>query len=355
MYFRQILVVKETRENEKRVALTPRIVAQLTQKGYRVLVERNAGLSSGFTNAEYVGAGAELFTLGADGFPANTFIVRVLRPSKERELIEKSLFHDNTAMLGFLFPFVADNHIATWQSLGLTTFSFDLFKSLSIDDPKNAQAAMSRIAGRLALHSALKYYRGEKPITLIVIGSGSAGLSAAFEGLKCGITVKVFGRKEALQHELEAAGIGYFILPETPIEQVNFIRAHLVEANLIITAARTPGKKAPLFIDEHSLKVLSFNTVVVDLAVSNGGNVFGSKHDQTIVLENGVLLHNVSGYPKTEPRVSSEVYAQCVFHLLMEMMSPMGALSFENKLVQEIWVTHNGQLHESLYDEFAAL
>jgi H+-translocating NAD(P) transhydrogenase subunit alpha len=135
MYFKQILVIKETHENEKRVALTPKIVAKLTQKGYRVLVEEGAGLNSGFTDDEYVKVGAELFILSESGFPANTFIVRVLRPSKERETVETSLYNNDTAMLGFLFPFVADNHIDTWQALGLTTLSFDLFKSLSIRGP----------------------------------------------------------------------------------------------------------------------------------------------------------------------------------------------------------------------------
>ncbi|WP_131783861.1 hypothetical protein [Legionella gresilensis] len=74
-----------------------------------MLVEEDAGLNAGFTNAEYIQAGAELFFLSESGFPANTFIVRVLRPSKERELIEKSLYHTNTAMLGF----VSNIHIAS--------------------------------------------------------------------------------------------------------------------------------------------------------------------------------------------------------------------------------------------------
>ncbi|MFI4955530.1 MAG: hypothetical protein ACHP9Y_06410, partial [Gammaproteobacteria bacterium] len=77
MHFDQILVVKETRENEKRVALTPPGVALLTQQGYRVLIEEDAGVQSGFSNSEYAAAGAEIFILGAPGIPANTFIVRV--------------------------------------------------------------------------------------------------------------------------------------------------------------------------------------------------------------------------------------------------------------------------------------
>jgi alanine dehydrogenase len=144
MRFDQIVVVKETLHNEKRVALTPKVVAQLTDKGYRVWIEE---------------------------------------------------------MLGFLFPFVADNHIATWQQLGLTTLSFDLFKSISINDQKNAQAAMSRIAGRLAFHDAVKLYQGEKPLNLVVIGAGAAGISAAKEAKNHKIPVQLLGRKESLREE----------------------------------------------------------------------------------------------------------------------------------------------------------
>lgn len=351
MHFQQVLVVKETRENEGRVALTPRAVAVLARQGYRVLIEADAGMNAGFTNTQYVDAGAEIFALKSSGFPPNTFIVRVLRPSKERELMENTLFHKNTGMLGFLFPFVADNHIALWQERGLTTLSFDLFKTISIHDSKNAQAAMSRIAGRLAFHDALKHYQGNKPTRLTVIGAGAAGISAALEALKYDVPVQLFGRKESQRTELEAAGITYYLLPETE-NQLNFIKPYLAEETLVITAARTPGKKAPLLINEESLRLLPPNAVVVDLAISNGGNVTGSQYDQVICLENGVLLINVSGYPKAEPKASSEVYAQCVVSLLTEMMSPEGDISFENELVQELWVTHEGQRHDSLYDEF---
>ena len=171
--FKQILVVKETLQDEKRVALTPAAVECLVSKGYRVFIEKGAGLNSGFHDSEYIKSGGKIFSLTSSGFPSDTFIVRVLRPSKERELLENELFHDNTAKLGFLFPFVADNHIQTWRELGITTLSFDLLKA-TINDPKNAQAAMSRIAGRLAFQHALRTYKGDKPIKLTVIGPGAA-------------------------------------------------------------------------------------------------------------------------------------------------------------------------------------
>lgn len=149
-----------------------------------------------------------------------------------------------------------------------------------------------------------------------------------------------------------ASGITYHVLPSAEDEQVNFIKPHLREATIMITAARTPGKKAPLLLDEDSLRFLPHDSVVVDLAASNGGNVAGTMCEQTITAERGIFIRSVSGYPKAEPRTSSEAYAQCVFSLLTEIMSPKGDIIFENELVQEIWVTHKGQRHDSLYEKF---
>ncbi len=349
--YKQILVVKETLQDEKRVALTPGAVSFLVKKGYKVLIENDAGLKSGFDNNQYIQCGGEIFSLTASGFPSDTFVVRVLRPSKERELLENKLFHDNTLMLGFLFPFVADNHIESWQKLGLTTLSFDLLK-IPIDDPKNAQAAMSRIAGRLALQHALKTYQGDKPIKITVIGPGAAGLSAAFEAAKHKIPVQMFGRNERHRLQLEPLGIKYYLLPSDTNDQIVFIRQYLAEQTILIAAARSSGKKAPLLIDEQSLSLLPRNAVIVDLAISNGGNVAGSKHDSTIRLEDGKSLINVCGYPKLEPTASSESYSNCVVNLIAEILSPEGKLFFNNHFVQQMCVTYNSQLNTALYHDY---
>jgi NAD/NADP transhydrogenase alpha subunit len=349
MHFDHILVIKETRQHEKRVALTPKAVALLVTKGYRVLVEENAGVNAGFENADYIQAGAQVISFTETGFPANSFIVRVLW-NKAQASQENKHFHENTAMLGFLFPFMDLPHITAWQQLGLTTLTFDLFESLSVDDPKNAQAAMSRIAGRLSFCDALKHYQGDKPICVSIIGTGAAGISAAFEANQQGFPVQVFGRTENHRAIFAEAGIAYHVLPsENPIE---FIQTHLKESTIVITAARTAGKKAPLLLNETSLRLLPPKAVVVDLAVSNGGNVVGSQHDCIKTMDNGVLVINVSGYPKAEPQTSSEAYAQCVVSVLTEILSSQGDMLFEHPVVQEIWVTHNRQRREALYEKF---
>ena len=341
-------MVKETRD-ESRVALTPQTISLLSSRQYRVLVEAEAGLKAGFSDSDYIKAGAEIFCLSAEGFPPDTLILRVKLPSKAREHLENKLFKKNTSIIGFLDPLdpvEADDHVAAWQALGITTFSVDLFKSLSINDPKNMQAAMSRIAGRLAFQDGLKYYSSENPVKLTVIGTGPAAFSAIFEARKASIPVQVFGRQERYRTELEAAGIIYHILPE-PTSRVKFIRNYLREETIVITAVRTPGVRAPLLIDEESLSVLPKGAVIIDLTVNEGGSVVGGKSDQ-VVVSNGVSIVHVSGYPKAEPKLASEAYAECMINLLVEVLSPRGEILFDHSLLRECWVTHDGKYNSSL-------
>lgn len=341
MPIKQILVVKETREGETRVALTPEALSSLSSREYRVLVERGAGLKAGFSDDDYIKAGAEIFSLSEEGFPADTLILRVKRPDKAREHLEK--FHQNTFIMGFLDPFDTDDHIAGWQASGITTFSMDVFKSLSINDPKNMQAAMSRLAGRLAFQDGLKHYKAEKPVKLTVIGTGPAAFSAVSEARKAEIPVQVFGRQERYRAEFEAAGALYHVLPE-PKDQ---IRQYLKEETIVIIAARMPGAKAALLIDEESLRALPKGAVIVDLTVNEGGSVVGAKSDQ-VIISNGVSIVHVSGYPKAEPRAASEAYAKCLINLLAEVLTPQGEILFEHELLRECWVTHEGKLNVSL-------
>ncbi len=350
MIIKQVLVVKETREGESRVALTPETISLLSSRQYRVLVETDAGLKAGFTDSDYIKAGAEIFFLSSEGFPADTLMLRVKLPDKIREDLENKLFRENTSMMGFLDPldpFEADDHITAWQTSRVTTFSVDLFKSLSVNDPKNMQAAMSRIAGRLAFQDGLKRCNSESPVKLTVIGTGPAAFSAAFEAKKVGVPVQLFGRQERYRAELERAGILYRILPE-PISQVEFIRRYLREETIVITAARTPGVKAPLLIDEESLNVLPKGAVIIDLTVNEGGSVVGGKSDQ-VVVSNDVSIVHVSGYPKAEPKIASEAYAQCLIHLLAEVLSPQGEICFKHELLKECWVTHDGHRNPALF------
>lgn len=344
---KQILVVQETREDDGRVALTPGAISQMPfPRRYRILVESEAGLKAGFTDSDYVKAGAKIFSLSSEGFPSGTLILRVKRPDGSRGRLENRLFRQNTFMIGFLDPLDAGSHVGEWQACGITTFSVDILKSLATDDPKNMQAAMSRIAGRLALQDGIRRYEGRKPIKLTVIGTGPAALSASLEAKKHGVPVQIFGRKDIYRPLFEETGAKYYVFPDS-LTQTEFLRPYLKEETIVIAAPRVAGVKPPLLIDEESLNVLPKGAIVIDLTVNEGGCIARAESDQ-VVISNGITILHVSGYPKMEPKNSSEAYAKCMIHLLSDVLSSEGELQLEHKLLQECWVTHEGQLNPRL-------
>lgn len=338
---KQILVVQETREGEGRVALTPSAIASLpSERNYQIWIESGAGLKAGFTDSDYINAGAEIFSL-SNGIPPNTLILRVKRPTENRKQLENELFQPNTYMIGFLDPLAEGDHVKEWQSCGIHTFSVDCFKSLSPDDPKNMQAAMSWIAGRLACQDGIRRYNGNDPKKLTVIGTGPAALSAVLEAKKYDVPAQVFGKQERYRAKFEGAGAVYHVFPETS-SQAQFLRPYLKETTIVITAPRTAGIRPPLLIDEESLTVLPKGAVVIDLTVNEGASVAKAKSDQ-VITSKGVTIVHVSGYPKAEPRAASEAYAKCMVHLLVDILSSEGELRLDHELMQECWITRNGE------------
>lgn len=342
----QVLVLQESREGEGRVALTPSAITSLPpHRKYRIWIESGAGLKAGFTDSDYIDVGAEIFSL-SKGIPSNTLILRVKRPTENRKQLENELFQSNTYMIGFLDPLAEGDHVKEWQACGINTFSVDCFKSLSVDDPKNMQAAMSWIAGRLAFQDGIHRYKGNQAKKLTVIGTGPAALSAVFEAKKQGMPAQVFGKQERYRPKFEEAGAVYHVFPEMS-NQALFLRPYLKEATIVITAPRTAGVRPPLLIDEESLTVLPKGAVIIDLTVNEGASVAKAKSDQ-VVVSNGVMIVHVSGYPKAEPQAASEAYAKCMVNLLTDILSSEGKIQLDHALLQECWITHNGERNPNI-------
>ncbi|HVE45049.1 MAG TPA: hypothetical protein VNC84_07990 [Gammaproteobacteria bacterium] len=326
----QIIVLKESRSGEGRVALTPHAVSLLLKKQIPIMIESGAGNLAGWADKEYIKAGAKIFTLDSK-LPSNSLILRVKCPSPEREVLENKLFSYNTIMMGFLDPLDHDtSHITRWKAQGVILIALELLH-LTGDDPRNAQAAMSRFAGELALHDALKHYQGSFPKKVTVIGTGPAGFSAAITARKLQLPVQLFGRKEHYRNQADNAGIIYHVLPTE--NQQDFIRSRLADQTIIITAARNVGEKSPMLIDEKSFAVLPAASVIVDLSAGEGGSVVGSRQDAIKIIERGIKIMNVSGYPKVLPKEASEAFAQCIVNLLQDIIDPSGNVDRDNALL----------------------
>lgn len=322
-----ILITKETRAGETRVSLVPQDVRILINKGHQVFVEHNAGFNAGFSDQDYSDAGANIrFLNNLDRsnfqkyFADIDVIVRAKRPDREREILENATIASGTIMIGALDPYEKNSdHINEYQQAKISTFSIDQL-SLDENNPMNVLAAMSKIAGRLALLDAIK--RSAKPINkVVIIGFGIAGRSAFAEAISQQLKTTVILTNDTQTSSIEKAGAIAVMLNKTDVlsKQQQIVKQELLDADVVITTARRANQLAPLLIPNNTLQQMKKGAVIVDMALSEGGNVEGSEHDASLILGNGVIVTNVSGYPKAVPNEASILWSKATLHFILSL------------------------------------
>jgi H+-translocating NAD(P) transhydrogenase subunit alpha len=318
-----ILILKETRSGEKRVALLPDDVRKLIADGHAVFVEAGAGEGVNIADACYEDAGAIIRNTHDDFtalFKDIDLIVRVKRANHAREGQEIEALPENIVMIGALDPKeTGSDHIDRYKLKKLNAYSID-YLDVPTDSPMNILAKMSTLTGQLALLDALEKHKNNVKKS-VVIGYGSAGKAALKEALKQGIATTVFCTQEAQKEAIEQQGAQAIILEKNSQLEANqqSILSEIKNADIVITSARSRGVKAPLLIPAQSLSQMQAGAVIVDLSISDGGNVEGSEHDKTFATDQGVILTNVSAYPKRVPKQASLLWSQGSYLLIQKL------------------------------------
>jgi NAD(P) transhydrogenase subunit alpha len=310
-----VLLVRETRAGETRVALTPNDVSALLLCGAvrRIYVERGAGLAAGFVDADFERAGAVLRASADDDSDAEGLarlfadvhtIVRCKRASPVRERAEvEALARARTVqrMVGALDVLErASSHVQAWKDAGVSEI-------VSLDQLASSKllSAMSDMTGELAFRHALSLAGAQPVQRVVILGFGVAAKSALREAQTHAAVerVDVFCTQ---RQECDDARVHFTVMPATLAEQQAVVRAAVVSAQVVICAARRSNTPAPLLLPADTLEAMLPGAVVLDLAVTEGGNCDGALHDQTVVVgSKQVLVVNVSGYPKAHPHEAS--------------------------------------------------
>jgi len=311
---------------EQRVSLIPSDVAKLIQRSCEVIVEAGAGTGSGFSDQDYQQIGAKIRINEGDFsslFHEVDIIVRAKRPNREREIAESKVFTGNTIMIGALDPFETNSpHIEEYKQAKITAYSIDQL-DLPVDNPMNILASMSQIAGKLALLDAMEKTQLNKVKHCVIIGSGVAGMAAIEEAIAQGLEITVIVTSENKATTVQKKGAQPIILSRdsTLEEQQKIIAEAVKDADIVITSARRPKQAAPILIPTSTLEKMKSGACIVDLALSEGGNVAGSHHDQTLVLGNHIIVTNVSGYPKAQPRLASKQWSRASLAFIELLLS----------------------------------
>lgn len=185
----------------------------------------------------------------------------------------------------------------------------------------NILAMMSKIAGKLCLLDAINKHPA--PIKkIVIIGFGTVGQAAFYEALTQKIpNITVLLTNKKYEDEIKNSGSHFILLDKQAdlVSQQNIVKAAIEDANIVITSARAANQKAPLLIPEATLASMKKGSVVVDMALSEGGNVANSEHDATRVLGNGIVVTNISGYPKAVPHEASRLWSKASLGFILKI------------------------------------
>lgn len=322
----KIIVLKEEQPGECRVALTPRASADLIAKGMRVWVESGAGSRAGYKDEVYIKAGAAITAARSELFQ-DADVITWVKPPPDLDRVLSHLPLGCT-IVGFTHPLHDDTVAHRAHRENLRVQSLELLAQEEILPAQDALAAMSRFAGRIALGEALDLRRelGHRgPQNILIIGAGHAGMQAAHLGSVHGHSVAVASTGQRHRREVERLlGASYYAIDGAAGTMAGLLRQQQIltrviavhRPDVIITAAKHKGGKAPCLLPVQTLERLPGGTVLIDLNTTRGGSAEGSQVDRQLQTDNGVWICNRGNYPNAEPAEASSAYAACLVSIL---------------------------------------
>src|SRR5712675_653014 len=322
-------VPKEIKEQEQRVALLPSLTNQLTRHGHSVLVERNAGLGSGYPDQDYVKAGAEIVEQAKEVFARADMIVKVKEPLEaEFPLLRRGQI---------LFTYL---HLAASKSLteallksGVTGVAYE---TIQVDHRLPLLEPMSEIAGRMSVVMGANF--------LAKYNGGSGVLLGGVPGVLPGRVVVVGGGTSGVNAARMATGLGADVtILEVDVERMRFLDitmhtahtlysspAHLLDllptVDLLIGAVLVPGAKAPRLISREMLRVMRPGSVLVDIAIDQGGCAETSRattHHNPVYVEEGVTHYCVANMPGAYARTATQALTNVTYRYI-ELLADNG-------------------------------
>ena len=358
-----ILGVLKEPHFETRVSLLPETVAALIKKNISVILEENAGAKSFASDADYTAVGASIKSR-TELIAAADLLLSIHQPN---ERISSKI------ILGMYQPLVHVDAMKSLAANNTTVFSMDMLPRNTRAQSMDVLSSQANIAGyKAVLIAAATYSRylpmfmtaagSIAPAKFLILGAGVAGLQAIATAKRLGAVVEVFDTRPAVKEEVMSLGAkfievegaadastagGYAVeqTEEYKNKQQQKIAESVSKADIIITTAQIPGKKAPLLITEQMFSTLRKGTVIIDLAAATGGNTPYTKNNETVMV-NGVTIVGDSNLAASMPSDASKLYGKNIYNFLQLITTKEGAinLNFEDDLVKGCCITHNGEL-----------
>jgi len=379
-------VPRETFPGERRVALVPAAIPNLTKAGLEVLIEAGAGAEAGYPDADYVAKGAKVAADRAEVFRSADVILQVLcHGSNELTgLADLPLLRKGQVLIGFLRPLGNVQTVQEIASTGATSFSVELMPRTTRAQSMDALSSMGTICGYKAVVLAadtlprifpmLTTAAGTiTPARVLVMGAGVAGLQAIATARRLGAVVSAYDLRPAVKEQVQSLG-GRFV--ELPLEvadaqdaggyakaqdesfykrQRELLGKVVAEHDVVITAAVIPGKKSPVLVTKEMVAGMAPGSVIVDLAAERGGNCELTRMGEKII-EHGVSIIGTINLASAVPYHASQMYARNLANFLLNMVKDGKLnLNLEDEIVRSTLVTEGGEIVNPRVREFFSL
>ncbi len=366
----KIGVPRETAASERRVALTPDIAGRLVKAGLAVLVERGAGEAASFGNEAYQAAGATVVATAPEVFGQSDAVLKVQPPS----IAEIRLCREGTALVAVFQPSAAQEAVSELAARKVTSFSLALLPRITRAQPMDVLSSQATVAGYKAVLLAaaatgrffpmLVTAAGTlSPARVLILGAGVAGLQAIATARRLGAVVSAFDVRPAVKEQVESLGARFLELEvgeqaeaaggyakqlseETHQRELAFLAQQVQDADVVITTAAIPGKRAPLLVSADAVRGMKPGSVIVDLAVETGGNCELTEAGADVV-RHGVTILGPLNLPSTLPYHASQMYARNISSFLLHVVKDgVLRLDFEDEITRDTCVTHAGEVRK---------
>ena len=372
-----IAVTKERRAGETRVAAVPETVKKLIAAGYSVVVEAGAGLAAAYPDADYQAAGATVAKTAKDALSKADILFKVRSP----EAAEIAGLKKGAIVAALLNPYNDRPLLDGLAKQGATAFAMEFVPRITRAQVMDALSSQANLAGYRAVIEGAEAYGRAMPMMMtaagtvaaakvFVMGVGVAGLQAIATARRQGAVVTATDVRPATKEQVESLGAKFLAVEDEEFKnaqtaggyakemsaqyqakQAELVSTHIAKQDMVITTALIPGRPAPRLVTAAQVASMHPGSVIVDLAVEQGGNVEGVKVGETFVTKNGVKILGAPNLPGRIATDASALYARNLLAFAGLLLDKEGALApdYEDEILKAALVTQGGAVvHPSL-------
>ena len=367
-----IAVTKERRADETRVAATPETAKKLIGAGFSVIVEAGAGTAASYPDADYEAAGATLAKTAKAAIEKADILFKVRSPVDEEIAALKS----GAIVVAGLNPYVEKAALKALADKGATAFAMEFIPRITRAQVMDMLSSQANLAGYRSVIEAAEAYGKGMPMMMtaagtvaaakvFIMGVGVAGLQAIATARRLGAVVTATDVRPATKEQVESLGAKFLAVEdeefknaqtaggyakemsaEYQAKQAELVSSHIAKQDIVITTALIPGRPAPKLVSAAQVASMKPGSILVDLAIEQGGNVEGAKLGETVVTKNGVKILGKPNLPGRIAADASALYARNLFAFSSLLLDKEGkfAPDYEDEILKASLVTQGGKI-----------